>query len=193
MVCIIIVLTPLILNTTLLNTLVFGVPHSIHFLIDAYYFWNSIGFHFIQFYIICKYFRQRVRRLNQILMEVIEKRQFLRIRRILHSFDSLYIEINEYNNIFWSKFLFVFWLTFGALVVWLVFTVVFLSYPLLIRIIFTYTSILLGAVYLFTILTAASINYSANNSYKALNSLFISYSKQNNHAHYHRVLMKFKV
>ena len=168
--CAILTLTPLFLYTILLNTLVFGIPHCIHYMIFGYYIWNFIDFQIIQFYIISKYLRLRAERLDQILCEIREKKRFLRIRKSLHSFDSLYKEINEYNTTFWSKFLFAFWLTFG-IIVWVMFITVFLSLPLMVRIVFIYGVLELCAVYLFTILTAASVNYSVNKYYKSLNSL----------------------
>ena len=134
--------------------------------------------------------------MDQILREIRGKKRFTRIRETLKSFDSLNNEINEYNTTFWSKFLFVFWLTYGLLIVWLVFTVVLLSFPLLIRIIFIYATILFGAVYFFTIFTASSVNYSVNNSYKSLNSSFISflsYSQNNKNFYYYRITTKMKV
>ena len=95
-VCAIVTLTPFIFLTTLFNAVVFGIPHSIHFMIFAYYYWNSIGFQLI---------RQRVRRLDQILCEIRQKKRFARIREIFQSFDSVNNGINEYNTTFWSKFL----------------------------------------------------------------------------------------
>ena len=64
----IVILIPFILFTSPYKILIFGVPHSIHFTIIAYYFCNSIGFQFIQFYIICKYFKQRVKQLRYFIV-----------------------------------------------------------------------------------------------------------------------------
>ena len=192
-VCVVINLTPFILFTTLAKTILFGIPHCIHYIFWGYYAWNNASFQFIQFYIICKYLKQRVRHLDQILCETKRKRHFRKIAKTLESIDSLYNEINEYNTTFWSKFLFAFWLTFGALIVWLVFSVVFLPFPLMVRIMFIYATVVMSALYLFTILNAAPVSHSVNKFYNSLNSMFISFSKQNKHALSYRVPIKYKV
>ena len=107
------------------------------------------------------------------------RKRFIRIRETLLSFDLLYKEINEYNTTFWSKFLGVFWLTFGPQITLLFYLVLFFDLNLPLLIIFSYTLLTLTQIFLFVIFTASSVNYCANKSYLIMNSFLISYSKHN--------------
>src|ERR1700761_4816112 len=115
-------------------------------------------------------------RMNEILSELKTSKRLIRIRETLQSFDSLYNEINEYNTTFWSKFLFAFWLTVGSCDVLLLYVTIFIPFSLSVKYVFIYASVFFITFFLFVIFTASSVNYSVNNSYKLLNSLFISYS-----------------
>src|ERR1700761_4952822 len=118
-------------------------------------------------------------RMNEILSELKTSKRLIRIRETLQSFDSLYNEINEYNTTFWSKFLFAFWLTVGSCDVLLLYITIFVPFSLFIKYVFIYSAAFFATCFLFVIFTASSVNYSVNNSYKSLNSLFITISKRN--------------
>jgi hypothetical protein len=70
---------------------------------------------------------------------------------------------------------------FSLGIVFLVFTSTFFSFPLTVRIIFIYTTIIMVAIFIHTILITASVNYNSFKLYPIMNSLFISYSKHYNY------------
>ena len=65
------------------------------------------------FYILCQYFNLKVKNLKDSIIDMNSGMRFVMITKILRSFNTLYEEINEYNNTYWSKFLFSVWFTFG--------------------------------------------------------------------------------
>ena len=121
------------------------------------------------------------------------RKQFIRIRGILHSFNSIYNEINEYNTTFWSKFLFIFWLTFGSLDVLILYLFCFASFPIIIKLFFFYSFVFFGLCFLFVIFTASSVNYTANKTHKILNSFLISYSQYIRNHNFIEISTKLKV
>ena len=170
-----------------------GIPNGILFIFVCRYFANFITYQFMYFFIICLYLKLKINSLNESLIEMKRRKRFIRIRETLQSLDSLYSEINEYNTTFWSKILGTFWLFLGSNCILLIFVVLFVEIVLFAKILFIYGSIFLGVIILFLIFKASSVTYSANKSYKTLNSLFISYSKHNTHNRYYRVLIELKV
>ena len=145
------------------------------------------------FYIICLYLNIKINSLNERLIDMKEKKLFKKIVGILHSFDSLYIEINEFNTTFWSKFLFAFWLTFGSMTVECVYVCCFALLPILIKVMVFYVSVLLFLCFLFVIFTASSVNYTANKTHKILNSFLISYSQNARNHYITQFVLKIKV
>ena len=173
--------------------LIYGLPYVVASTLWVYYFWNIFLFQFVCFYLICLYLKIKINSLNESLLEMKRRKRFIRIRETLQSFDSLYSEINEYNTTFWSKFLAVFWLTFGLVIILLLYVTIFVSFSSIIKFMFIDCLIFIVISFLFLIFTASSVNYCANKSYKTLNSLIISYSKHNKHFHYTRIVTNLKV
>jgi hypothetical protein len=156
---------------------------------------NILGFQFFVFYIICFYIKIIVNRLNHLLKDKIRDKKLnsIKIIGIIKSFDSIYSVINEYNNTFWSKFLFVFWVTLGSINVLMIYMLLMVPGSLTIKLLFSYTSTFWTLCFLFIIFTASSVNYSVNKSYISLNSLIIYYSKNNKNFNYNRISTKIKV
>ena len=182
-----------LLRTTPSEALFYGIPNAIILGFWTLYVTNIFLTQIIYFYIICLYLNIKINSLNERLIQMKKRKQFLRIGEILQSFDSLYNEINEYNTTFWSKFLFAFWLTIGSCDVLLLYIIIFVPFSMSIKYVFIYGSVFFITCFLFVIFTASSVNYSVNNSYKSLNSLFISYSQNNKHFYYYKITTKLKV
>ena len=98
-----------------MEALIYGVPNAVLWSLFAKYFGNILFFQVLCFHVNCLYLKFKINNLNERLIEMKRRKRFLRIRETLQSFDSLYSEINEYNTTFWSKFLFIFWLTYGLI------------------------------------------------------------------------------
>ena len=161
------------------DTIKFGIYNAILLFFWANHYFNLFLYQFFVFYIICLYLKMKINSLNERLIEMKRRKRFIRIRETLQSFDSLYLEINEYNTTFWSKFLILIWLIFSSQITLILNLILFLDINLALLLLFSYFLFLLIQIFLFVIFTASSVNTSANKSYKILNSLFISYSKRN--------------
>ena len=157
------------------EAIVYGVPHGLLFAFWCHTVWNVIGFQFICFHTICLYLKIKLNNLNQNLIDIKLKKKFINIRKTIQSLHSVYNEINQYNNSFWSKFLAAFWLTFGLMDVIILYITLFCPIALPILLAFIYSLVIFSAVFLFLIFTASSVNYTANKSYETINSLYVEY------------------
>ena len=192
--CLMTMLTIYSIKCSLFETLLFGIPNALLFMTWTIYVGGAFDTIFLIFFIICLYLRLKIYSLNESLLEMKRRKRFIRIRETLQSFDSLYSEINEYDSTYWSKILFCFWLILGTMNVFNLYVCLFVSMTFVLKIIFFYYLFFWSSCFLFIIFTTSSVTYCANKSYKTLNSLIISYSKQQNYiSYYHLISNKLKV
>ena len=164
-----------------LEALYYGVPNGVLLAFFVRYFSNFIFYQCFYFFIICLYLKIKIDALNERLIEMQKNKQFRGIPRTLRSFDSLLSEINEYNTTFWSKFLLLFWFSFGFNITLLLYVIIYLELPFIVRLIFIYALIVYIIIFFTIIFTASSVNYHLKKIYKTLNSMKISYIKHNKH------------
>ena len=167
-------------NTNKLEYLLLGLFQTAFSGIWALYYITILSYQIFYFYILCRYFQIKINNSNKILIQVKCRKRSINVYTTLASFDALYREINEYNVIYWSKILFIIWTTMGTMCA-ITLNVVIHTETVYLKILFTYFLIIFIVIFLFTILTAASVNKQANKTYKIMNSLFVS--TRNNKKH----------
>jgi len=172
----IIMMVPLVLNLSLSDILMYSCPNLITFVLFCFYSYEINLFQAIYFYLLCYYIRLKINAMNTSIIETLKSNMMPNINQIVHIFDSIYREINEYNTTFWSKYLLSFWLFMGSVIIFLICIVSFISMPLLYRLVWIYFIILLSAIFLFVIFTASSVNAKALKSYKILNQVMLKYN-----------------
>ena len=156
------------------SALTIGIYPTIINTLWGYYTFNIIIIQLFLFYILCKYFALKIEALNQFT----RTSRFIgtrRITRILHSYDALFREMNEYNTTYWSQFLFTIWLFFGVVLVVFIYFILFAPIPSTLKAIFSYFIVILIILYLFIMTTASSVNSEAYKSYNILNSMATKY------------------
>ena len=178
---------------SLYDVLVYGIPNTILFDFWTHYVWNMICFQFMSFYIICLYLKFKINSLNESLLEMQRSNRFSRIRETLKAFDLIHKEINEYNETFWSKILFAFWLIFALFCILVLYITLFIEMALPIKILFAYVLLIVTTIFTFLIFTASSVNKCANKSHKIMNSLIITFSNQNKYRFSQKISSKIKV
>ena len=180
-------------NTTFFEILMYGIPNTILFNLWGRFFWNIFFYQFLIFHFLCSYLIIKIKALNASAEQMIANQKLIRIRELIRSYHSIAVEINEYNVSYWSKFLFNFWLTFGLIVVILLYTVVFVPMPFIIEFVVVYVLIAYITSFLMLIFKASSVNQSANSSYQKISSLFVFYLGHNSHTKKSGLFTKFKV
>ena len=101
----------------------------------------------------------------------------IRLSDISQIYNSLYLEINEYNTTYWSKFLFNIWFTFGLIIILGLYVLIFQKSLMVIKMLYIYIVLIFIITFLFILTTAASVNSLSNKSYKLLNSLIANIHK----------------
>lgn len=178
---------------TLTNTLIYGVPHAFFFMAYGHHLWNIMLYMIAYFVVICKYFKTKISNLNQSLVTKCSETNSKRLNNVFSDFDHLYLELNQYNSTYWSKFLLVLWLTLGSASVFLLYSTIFSSMVIWIRIVFIYVSIALMSIFLFVIFSASSVNALSKKTFRNFNDLMISYSTFNKRFVFTRITTKLKV
>ena len=177
------------------GTIIYGSLTLIMKPLFVYYVVDMITSLVLYFIIICKYILFKLNNLNSQLKHNTQSKSNNnnRIRNILHSYDSLYREIGEYNTTYWSQFLFSVWLFFGAYNI-LGLHITFLPHiPLVMRILLAYVIIILIILYLTIMTIASSLNLEANKSYKIMNSFIVKYHKNSKLGYRSYLINKLKV
>ena len=163
----------------LMAVLMYGIPNSALLLISDYYILQFHFFQFLFFLIICSYLNHQINGLNETAKQMTETKRFPNIGTLLLQYHQICDEINEYNVTYWSKFLFVFWLTSGINLIILLFITIFSPMELLLRIILSIVAIEVTLSFLLIIFTTSSVNLSAYKSYKRCNSLMVCFTQHN--------------
>ena len=161
-------------NYSLLEIIIYGTPPTLTLYYMALQLNNILITQFMYFYILCQYFRMKCKNLCKSIEQMRCGIRFLKINEILQSFDALYREISEYNDTYWSKFLFCFWGTFGTAIINLLMTVFLAEIPTLVAIVNFYCMIFISFQFLVIVLSAASVNRMEYKCYQTCNSLFVS-------------------
>ena len=159
--------------------LMYGIPNSTLLALMIYYVSNIYFFQYLFFLIMCSYFLHKINRLNETAKQMMQKKRFEDIGRLLCRYHWICDEINEYNVTYWSKFLFVFWLTYGIILILFLMITIFSSMELLLRFITLFTIIELTMSFITLIFMASSVSLSVNNSYKRFNSLIVCFTQYN--------------
>ena len=169
------VMTPLIyfFKTNKLKNLVFAPINTVISTLSGLYYGNIVLYQILYFFILCLYLKIKIKNLNMVIIQMKCGKTFINITKILSSFDILFREIKEYNATYWSKFLFNIWLTMETLCV-IIMSTIFKTESIYLKFIFAYFLFTFIVIFLFTILTAASVNTEANKTYKIMNSLIVS-------------------
>ena len=167
----------------ILQILIYGIYNTFILGLLTHHFFNIAFYQFFYFHILCKYICIKLNNLNKNLNSMKKGMHFMNIQNIVRSFNSLHLEINDYNITYWSKFLSIVWLTYGTAITFYLYFVFFARLPLIFNLIVIYPLTLTIFTFLFTLLTAASVNSESYKSYKLLNSLLVSYRLPNRHQH----------
>jgi hypothetical protein len=168
------------LKCSLKELILYALPHSILFGFSAYSVHSIIFWQIIYYYLICQYLKCKLKTINNSLRKLSDRRviTYKKVLHILKNLDSIYEEIDDYNSNYWSKFLFIIWVTFATLINTMFYFIFFIEMNLILKIIFIYFTIQFLLILLLIINTTASVSLKANKSYSLLNSCMTSLNRR---------------
>jgi hypothetical protein len=171
---------PLIINSSF-GLYLIEIFWVLLFTVYTYFCANITFYQMTYFYIICLYLKLKLRNTNNSITKSFDnkyKMTYYRMKNILNSLDSIILEINTYNNDFWSKYLMIFLISIIIALDLILFESIFGKISLFFKIIFSYGSSNYSLLLIILINTASSVSFEANKSYKLLNKLFVTKNKQ---------------
>jgi hypothetical protein len=149
-----------------------ALPHCLIFAFSAYSVYSIIFWQIIYYYLICQYLKCKLKTANNSLRKLSDRRVITckKVQHIIEILNSIYAEIDDYNSNYWSKFLFIIWITFAAIINTGIYFILFIEMNSILKIIFIYFTIQFILIMVLIINTTASVNLEANKSYSLLNS-----------------------
>ena len=111
---------PLVINFSLKEVILYAIPNHIILLLFIRYLYSFLVYQMVYLYLICYYLKSKIRAIDRQVIQSIQLSRYQNLRQIIQNYYQIYSEINEYNTTFWSKYLFVFWLSFGSVIVMIV-------------------------------------------------------------------------
>ena len=164
-------------NSSTVESIIYVLPNTIWTYFFGHYSYCFFLYKMSYLYIMCSYLKMKIGSVGEEMKQSIKQRR-RPILAIIKKFSDIFEEINEYNTTYWSKYLFVFWLTLGTIGIACLSIVVKGSVNTMLTIIWSFITFYWLAAFLVVILTTASVNSSINRTYCKWNSLFIHFRNE---------------
>jgi len=100
---------PTLINFTLLENVLFGIPWSVIFAVSSYYTFSSYFWNMTYFYILCNFIKYRIRETNEMAMQLLQFGSFKKwhLSQLKRQYVLISNQVQFYNKIYWSKYLFI--------------------------------------------------------------------------------------
>lgn len=152
---------PLAINNQLAEVLMYGLPWSAVFALSSYYTFSCYFWNMCYFYIVCHMVKYRLREINEFMKRIIKNRHLFRKWNIVlleANVESISRDVQNYNNNYWSLYLFICIFFLSTFINSILYTALFMDLNLTMRVSFFY-AFLLGSSAVFFLLNTASVVY----------------------------------
>jgi len=162
-----------LVNCSTIDAMVFGVPNGLLYSWMCYYVFSIILWQITYFYVICHYIKIRIKEFHHKFSSKISRIRIIYscIDGNLCSLNSIFVEINEYNDDFWSKYLLSNWLLLGSIIIINLCGILFVKMDLFFKTASIYMLMILILIFVVIMKSASSVNYEANKIYNFLNHM----------------------
>jgi hypothetical protein len=170
---------PIISNCSLGHIIFPGILWFIFFTHYVYHIADFLLIQMTYFYIICYYLRLKLRNINNEIEIKIRRNTRLSefqvyVKYVTRSLNILYLEIKEYNDNYWSTFLFLFIFLLSTCINALLYKSIYGINNAYLVLTIRYYAIICTFLLLVLFFIASSVCMEANRSYKLLNKLYVS-------------------
>jgi hypothetical protein len=169
-------LLPFVLNCSALDTIIFGIPHSLLYALGIHFVCNMSLWQIFYFRLICRYIKIKIKESNDFVSQLIFRRKLIKweqVLRIIRNLDVKYSELDECNQEIWSKYLLSIWLIYGTFINFLLYPLFFAEMTVISKFNNAYGAAFAFLGFLYIITNASSVNYEANKMYKLLNHIMV--------------------
>ena len=168
-------------NSSIEELTIYVIPNCILWFFIVNIVYSIIFWQLIYFYLIALYLKLKLKHMNDSLIFYSNNRKrkrFLNLLKITKNFNSIYCEIEDYDNNYWSKFLLFVWLTCSTIISTISFFILFGEMPFILRIFCLYFDLFYIMLLYMLIKLSSDVYNEANNSHQLLSTLNIMCNKQ---------------
>ena len=169
-------ISPMITNCPLIILILYVMPFTLFISFAVCNTYNILIYQCVYFYLICYYLKIKLKTINESIRKLIKNKCSLNnnlLYNIMRSTNSIYSEIDDCNNNYWSLYLFCFWISITAIINIALFIGIF-SRIFLMRILFSFSAMAFTSGLVIIIRSASFVSLESNKSYKLMYSLVFS-------------------
>ncbi len=169
-------LLPFVLNCSALDTIIFGIPHTLLYAMGMHFVTTINVWQMFYFRLICSYIKIKFKESNDFVSQLIFRRKLIKwkqVLRIIRNLDAKYSELDECNQEIWSKYLLSIWLISGTFINFYLYPLFFAEMTVINKLMIGYGATCVFLFVLFLITNATSVNYEANKMYRLLNHIMV--------------------
>jgi hypothetical protein len=140
----------------------------------CYTTFSIILYQMVYFYLICYYMRIKTNECNNKIRNYLKNRIALNDKRaenLMTELNLIYSEIEDYNQNYWSKYLFWVWILLSTIINMFLYLAIFAKVNFIFRFVFIYGSIVFIFTLILIINSASSVHLEVNKSYQLIYSL----------------------
>jgi hypothetical protein len=166
---------PLSIGREYCDIIFYSIPWSLIFGISAHYSTSIHAFQVTYFHIICLYLNIKLSKINEKIKSSINRKSRNGFNRILmKSLKSLISEFISFNEIFWSKFVAMFFLIYICLICIMLYVAIYGQMGFIIRLISLYASLFFIAFFSLLSITASANIREFCKTYRLLNTFLLN-------------------
>ena len=165
---------------TALELILIYLPNAIHWTMWINYVFSHLFYQFMYFVFIVEYLKIKLMMVNRqisqrnniyrgVYTQKSGKLKIISITKILKNLNSIYNEIEEYNEVYWSKFVFILWFGLTVNTSSLSFSAIFVMKDIILVILFAILAVIDVILILLLIRVSTQIYSEVESTYKLLN------------------------
>jgi hypothetical protein len=165
---------PMIKVCSLKQLIFYVIPMNIVYAFGCYTSYYIILYQMVYFFLICYYITIKTKECNNKIKNYIKNRIALNDRRatnLMKELNSIYSEIDDYNQNYWSNYLFWVWILFATIINTYLYLGIFSNADFLLKFIFINASFVFIITLILIINSASSVTLEVNRSYPLIYSL----------------------
>jgi hypothetical protein len=165
---------PMIKVCSLKQLVLYIIPMNMIFIFSAYIAFSIILYQMVYFYLICYYITIKTNECNNKIRNYLKNGIALnnkRAKNLITELNSIYSEIEDYNQNYWSKYLFWVWILFATIINMFIYLSIFSRVNFILRFVYIYGSIVVIITLILIINSASSVYLEVNKSYQLIYSL----------------------
>ncbi len=159
---------------SLKQLILYIIPMNVITVFYCYVAVSIILYQMVYFFLICYYITIKTRESNNKIRNYLKNRIVLNNKRAKNSMtelNSIYSEIEDYNQNYWSKYLFWVWILYSTIINMFLYQAIFTKLNFLLTFISIYGSIVFIFALILIINSASSVHLEVNRSYQLIYSL----------------------